>query len=294
MKPHVAKKVSVHFDVPYKRVDGQDLCLDAVLVQTIKPTPVVVTIHGGGWRSGYKDGFDPILSELIAAEISWVSIDYRLSPEATYPAQVEDCTAALQFIKSKASEWNIDPDRIALGGHSAGGHLALWVGLHPDQADPASPDPVKRLSTRVRAVIDRAGPVDFSLLETIHHEAHEYVYLFLGHAYADKEKDGSPGGILTREQMASVSPISYVAADSPPVFIIHGTADRTVPVQHGRNLEAALRRHHVACETHYIEGGDHSTWYEGMAGDMVCFLKRHLLAAGEGACNAESIGTSPG
>jgi acetyl esterase/lipase len=270
------KTVTVHFDVPYKKINGHDVCLDAVLVKAEKPTPMLVSIHGGGWKAGSKDGFSPLLSRLIAAGISWATIDYRLSEEATYPAQVEDCTYALQFIKSKAKEWNLDPDRFALEGHSAGGHLSLWVGLHPDQAEPASPDPVKGISTKVRAIVDRAGPADFSLLDTIRHEAHELVYLFLGHEYDNREKEGSPGGILTKEQVDAVSPLSYVSRGNPPVFIIHGTTDPTVPVQHSQVLEAALRKHGVECQSHYIEGGNHDTWYEGMDNDIFAFLKQHL------------------
>lgn len=278
MKPELEKHVTVRLNVPYRRCDQGDLCLDAVLVRSERPTPVVVSIHGGGWKTGTKDGFSPLLSELVAAGISWVSLDYRMATEAVFPAQVKDCTYALQFVKSKAKEWNIDPDRVALEGHSAGGHLSLWVGLHPDQADPASPDPVRRHSTKVAAIVNRAGPVDFSLLDTVRHEAHEFVYLLLGHAYDGREKDGSPGGLLSQEQIRSVSPITYVSADSPPVFTIHGTADPTVPVQHGRNLEAALRKHHVPCQVHYIENGNHDTWYEGLCRDSIDFLKRHLLA----------------
>jgi len=277
MRQHCQRTLTVHLDVPYRRVDGREICLDAVLVQSDRPTPMVVSIHGGGWKGGSKDYFSPMLGKLAAAGISWATLDYRLTTAALWPAQAEDCTRALQFLKGKAREWNLDPERMALEGHSAGGHLSLWLGLHPDQAEPDSPDPARRLSTRVRAVVDRAGPVDFSLLETVHHEAHEYAYLFLGEDYGRRGLQGSPGGILTREQVAHVSPLSYVAADSPPVFIIHGTADPTVPVEHGRALEAALRHHGVPCQTRYIEQGDHGTWYEGMDDDIVAFLKAQLL-----------------
>ena len=107
----------------------------------------------------------------------------------------------------------------------------------------------------------------------------EFVYLLLGHAYDGQEKVGSPGGVLSQEQIRRVSPITYVSADSPPVFTIHGTADTVVPVQHARNLEAALARHRVPCPTHYIENGGHDTWYEGLCGDSIAFLKEHLLRA---------------
>ncbi len=263
-------------DQPYRAINGRQICLDAVIVESGRPSPLVISIHGGGWRAGNKNSASPMLVKLVAEGISWVTIDYRLSGEATYPAQVEDCAYALQFVKSKAEEWNVDPGRIALEGHSAGGHLSLWTGLHPDQADPSSEDPVRRMSTKVRAIVDRAGPADFFLLDKVRHEAHEFVYLFLGHEYDGREKIGSPGGILNKEQMESVSPVSYVSKDSPPVFIVHGTADRTVPVEHSRSLEKELRRNGVECKTHYIENGDHSAWYPGMDDDMLDFLKRHL------------------
>ncbi|HBC89394.1 MAG TPA: hypothetical protein DCZ94_20835 [Lentisphaeria bacterium] len=275
------KNVTFLIDVPYRKINGREICLDAAIVKSDKPGPVVMSIHGGGWKAGSKNSTSPMLLELIAGGISWVTIDYRLTTEATYPAQVDDCTYALQFVKSKAKEWNIDPDRIALEGHSAGGHLSLWVGLHPDQADPASKDPVRRMSTKVSAIVDRAGPADFFLLKKIRHEAHELAYLFLGHKYDGKEKNGSPGSIFTKEQMESASPVSYVSKDSPPIFIIHGTADTTVPVQHSRSLEKALRKNNVEHKVHYIENGDHGACYKGMDEEILDFLRTWLEKRGK-------------
>jgi acetyl esterase/lipase len=264
-------------DHPYRTVNGKQICLDAVIVESSKPSPLVISIHGGGWLEGDKNSTSSILIKLVAEGISWVTIDYRLSGEATYPAQVEDCVYALQFVKSKAKEWNIDPERIALEGHSAGGHLSLWTALHPDQADPSSEDPVKRMSTKVRAVVSRAGPTDFFLLDKVsHEEALEAVYLFLGHEYDGNKEIGNQVGILGKEQLESVSPVTYVSKESPPVFMIHGTADSIVPVEHSKSLEKALRENGIECKTHYIEGNDHAAWYPGMDNDILDFLKRHL------------------
>ncbi len=270
------RDVTVLFDVTYRTLGKRRICLDAVLVKSRRPAPTVISIHGGGWKVGSKDGSIGLLSKFISEGISWITIDYRLTPEATYPAQVEDCAYALQFVKSKSKAWGIDPDRIALEGHSAGGHLALWTGLHPDQADPSSEDPVRRFSTKVCAIVDKSGPADFFLLKKIRHEAHELAYLFLGHKYDGKEKKGSPGSIFTKEQMEAASPVSYVSKGCPPVFIIHGTADTTVPVQHSRSLEKILRKNHVEHKVHYIKDGDHGAWYEGIDKDVLAFLRKHL------------------
>jgi acetyl esterase/lipase len=142
-----AAEVKALPDVTYGEPGGVPLKLDAFLVKSEKPTPVLIFIHGGGWRQGDKRGLPRFLKEpLFEAGISVVSINYRLTDVAPYPAQVDDCTRAVQFVRSKAKEWNINPERIALMGASAGGHLSLWVGLHNDRKKPDSADSVERQS----------------------------------------------------------------------------------------------------------------------------------------------------
>ena len=122
-----------------------------------KPTPLLFFIHGGGWMNGGRmAGLSPILNRMLENGISVVSVEYRFIPEATADGEVppvkgplHDAARALQFVRSKAQEWNIDKDRIGASGGSAGACSSLWLAFHPDMADPKSDDPVARESTRL-------------------------------------------------------------------------------------------------------------------------------------------------
>ncbi|MCC7145751.1 MAG: alpha/beta hydrolase fold domain-containing protein [Phycisphaeraceae bacterium] len=122
--------------------------LNLWLAKSDKPTPLVIRIHGGGFLSGRPD--PPLmLQQYLDAGISVASITYRFSSDAPYPAPMLDCARAVQFLRSKAQEWNLEPTRFAATGGSAGGGISLWLGFHDDLADPSSPDPVARFSTRL-------------------------------------------------------------------------------------------------------------------------------------------------
>jgi len=121
------------------------------------PKPLLVFIHGGGWVGGDKRQQPANLQPYLRQGISCASINYRLTGEAPLPAPVHDAARAIQFLRSKAPEWNIDKTRIALTGGSAGACTSMWLLLHDDLADPQSPDPVLRESTRVTAAAVSAG-----------------------------------------------------------------------------------------------------------------------------------------
>ncbi|OYW20946.1 MAG: hypothetical protein B7Z55_06405, partial [Planctomycetales bacterium 12-60-4] len=114
-----------------------------------KPTPLVVYIHGGGFRGGDKSSISPALFALLDKGISLMAIHYRLSPEVAFPAHYKDSARAIQFARYHAKDWNIDPLRIGATGGSAGAGTSLWLGFHDDMADPNSDDPVLRESTRL-------------------------------------------------------------------------------------------------------------------------------------------------
>lgn len=124
--------------------------LDIWLAKSNKPTPVVVFFHGGGFRAGDKSQLRPaMLNELLEANISVAASNYRLTNAAPFPAQMHDAVRAIQFIRSNADEWNLDKNRFAAFGGSAGAGISMWLAFHDDLADPNSDEPVKRESTRL-------------------------------------------------------------------------------------------------------------------------------------------------
>ncbi len=250
--------------------------LDAYLAKKANQ-PVLVYIHGGGWRAGTKASLPDLILKVI--EDGWanvISVEYRFTDVAPHPAQVNDCTRAIQFIRSRAKDWNLDPDRLGVTGGSAGAHLSLWVALHDDAADPQSKDPVEHHSSRPSCAISFAGPTAWSLLAEIRHGHPAYCQL-LGY------EPGTPPVEMDEEIIADVSPITFATEDDPPILLIHGDADTTVPFAHAEALHSRLEEVGVSSKLLVVPEGTH-----GVArgyGKSVnsnehaeAFLKQHLLA----------------
>jgi acetyl esterase/lipase len=201
--------------------------LDFFQAKSEKPTPVVFCIHGGGWQGGDKSGYYSRVKSCLDNGISVVTINYRLIAQAneqkvTPPvkAPLEDAARALQFVRSKAKEWNIDKTRIGATGGSAGGCSSLWLAFHDDLADAKSDDPVARESTRLFC-----AAVDGAQVSLDPKVVREWLpnYTYGAHAFGlrsldDVEKD--------REKLAAwikeYSPISHVTKDDPPIGLYYG------------------------------------------------------------------------
>lgn len=247
--------------------------LDLYRPEGTEPRPLMLFIHGGGWRAGSKARIPRFLA--VAVEEGWlavVSVEYRFTDVATHPAQVQDCVRAIQFIRHHAKEWNIDASRLGVTGGSAGGHLSLWVALHDDAANPNAEDPVERESSRVSCVVSFAGPTDWSLLAVIEHKHPAYRQL-LGYA------PGTPAAEMEQGRQTSVSPITYASADDPPALLVHGDADNVVPIEHAQRLEASLRDLGADAELFVVKGGKHNVAGAGhpeAAERATAFIKEHL------------------
>ena len=131
--------------------------LDIWLAEADGPRPLLVYIHGGGWIGGTKKRDAAQLRPFLEQGVSYAAVEYRLTGVAPLPAPVHDAARAVQFIRSKATEWNVNPERIALTGGSAGACTSMWILCHDDMADPKSEDPVLRKSTRVTAAAVAGG-----------------------------------------------------------------------------------------------------------------------------------------
>lgn len=240
-------RAEIKRDVEYGQAGGDRLLLDAQVPEGDGPFPVVILVHGGGWRRGDKGGSDrpgdgaditPWFEPLTRAKYVWFSINYRLAPKHRWPACFEDLQAAVRWAKAHAAEYKGDPKRLALFGHSAGGHLVTMLATQSKE------------DTRVQAVVGFAPVTD-----------HEFKLVQrggLGDGLQDllnKPKEITPESL---HALRAISPINRVRPGMPPVLLLHGEADRTVDPQQSANFQRQLRKNGVACDLIMVKGAPHS------------------------------------
>lgn len=188
------------------------------------PTPVVFYIHGGGWVGGSKESNKGPYLELLDEGVSYVSINYRLARDGNVlPCSLLDAARALQFVRSKAKEWNIDPERIVATGGSAGGCSSLWLAFHEDLADPTSDDPVARESTRVSgaAVINAQTTIDPRIVDArLGYSAskHRMIWTTVG---ASSREDLLENYERYEPLFRECSPLTHLSSDDPPVLLVY-------------------------------------------------------------------------
>lgn len=194
------------------------------------PRPLLVYIHGGGWTGGDKKQDPKNFRPFLDRGISYAAVNYRLTPDHPLPAPVHDAARAIQFLRTKAAEWNIDTRHIALTGGSAGACTSMWLLLHDDLADPQANDPVRRESTRVCAAAVIAGQV--SIDPKVCEEwlgpnvlKHRMIHLAVGEKTID---DALKNYDKHRALYAEFSPYNHVDAQDPPLYMTYG-ADMTLP-----------------------------------------------------------------
>lgn len=254
--------------------------LDLWKAKSDKPTPLVVFIHGGGFRGGSKEALSGALLEgLLAKGISVMAINYRLSPEVAFPAHYMDCARAIQFARTKAREWNLDPKRIGSTGGSAGAGTSLWIGFHDDMADPKNADPVLRESTRLTcmAVIGAQSTYDpRTIREWIGESAARHVALPGIYGLKPDELE-TPKAYKLYEAAAA---INYLTKDDPPVYAFYSEA-REIPanakdgtgihhINFGLKLKEQMDKLGIECTVRHAD--------EGAKADpeMVAFFAKHL------------------
>lgn len=262
------------------------LALDLYLPPgSLTPPPVVVYVHGGAWLFGHRAQLQEVLADLdIFGQlplrgIGVASIDYRLCREAVFPAQLHDVKAAVRWLRARAGELHIDPERIGAWGDSAGGHLVSLVGLTAG----AGPELEGNLgltgvSSSVQAVVDWYGPSDLIAMyeqtrgdDAAEGDASEPADLLIGARVVEEP-----------ESARRASPSTYVHRGTPPFLIMHGTRDAQVPFEQSVQLHEELANAGVDCTFLPVEGADHvlSTYQDraGLLSPVLAFLTRVLGA----------------
>jgi len=235
----------------YGQAGGVSLRLDVSVPEGDGPFPVAILVHGGGWSGGDKANvgsegrgadISPWFAPLTAAKFTWFSINYRMAPTHRWPACFEDVQTAIRWVKAHAKEFKGDPTRIAIFGHSAGGHLATLAGVFGEG------------DTRVQAVVGYAPVTDFEFELPIRGGLSPSLQ-----ALHNQPKEVTPAALAILRETA---PINHVKPGLPPFLLLHGDADKTVPYQTSLNFQEKLRANGVPCELITIPGAPHGllTW----------------------------------
>ncbi len=258
-------------NIVYGQAGGHDLKLDLYLPTTPAPArgkgrPVVIYIHSGGWRVGSKAEGGRYAKLFTDNGIAFASIDYRLSGEAIWPAQILDSKTAVRWTRANARRYGLDPARIGAFGASAGGHLVALLGTTEgvkalEDLGEGSP----QASSRVQAVCDVSGPVDLSIP----------THSLIGKLAVSGEMHATPqeNPALYRQ----TNPALYVKGGEPPFLIVQGDADKLVLPKNALLLEAALKAHGDRVTVDMVPGGKHIPLEgEPQLREIIVFFMRHL------------------
>jgi len=240
--------IDLHPDLVFATAGGTPLKLDLARPKAVQgPVPAVVFLFGGGWREGDRRQMRHFVEGMARLGYVGVAPDYRLVPAARFPAQLEDCKAAIRWLRAHAAEYGIRADRIGVVGFSAGGHLAAMLGVTRPQDGFEGVAAPAEASSRVQAVVSFFGPTDFSTRDWPADLEREVIVPFLGGSWADRP-----------DAYRKASPIGYVRAEAPPFLFFHGSDDRLVPVDQSRRLADRLSRVGVPAQVVVLDGEGHA------------------------------------
>ncbi len=267
----VPDTVLIHRDIGYADTDQPRQRLDIYLPRqprSDQPLPLIVFIHGGGWRQGDKQTGSRFAAEVAAdGRYAVASIGYRLTGDAPWPAQIHDCKAAIRWLRAHAGEYGFDPEKIGVTGASAGGHLAAMLGTSAGSEElEGTLGNYVGISSRVACVVNQYGPANLLTMGGMHNRPDSPEAALLGGPVPDH-----------KEAARAASPISYVTADDPPVMCIHGTADGIVPFAQSKELQAAIEKSGRKCILITVTGGGHGNFRNPAVPDRLRrFFDHHL------------------
>lgn len=260
----------VFIDLAYVRDGHARQKLDLYLPGSGTNFPLLVWVHGGAWQGGSKDKCPA--RWLVDHGFAVASINYRLTQHAIFPAQIQDCKAAIRWLRAKAREYGFDRDKIAAWGSSAGGHLVALLGTAGDVKEFEVGEHLDYSST-VQAVVDFFGPTD---LPKMQEQAGEKGVM--NHDAADSPESKLVGGPIqqNKDKAAKANPITYVSKDDPSFLILHGDADFLVPIGQSEMLHAALKGEGVSSTFLVMQGKGHGFGGPEVNEKVLTFLRGSL------------------
>jgi acetyl esterase/lipase len=267
--PKVPDGVTFEPNVEYFNPDNQHLLLD--IARPSKgdgPFPAILCIHGGGFRGGNRLGYDALCMRLAQQGYVAATVEYRLAPKYQFPAAVYDCKAAVRWLRANAGKYHIDPERVGVTGGSAGGHLALFLGVTGGVKEFEGDGGNADQSSKVACVVSYYGPSDFTKSYGHSKDAAEVLPLFLG---GDLEK--------AHRRHIEASPLYWVTPDAAPTLCVHGAKDEYVAYEQATWMVDKLKAADVEAELLTIEGAGHGFKdkdAEKAEQAMVAFFDKHL------------------
>jgi acetyl esterase/lipase len=269
-------------NIVYENLAGRQERLDLYLPQGTPPPggwPVLLAIHGGGWRRFSKDEYGPSVAAMFTpAGIAVVAMNYQLSSRAapSWPANFEDVRNAARWARANAGVFDLNPNRFAAIGESAGGHLAALLGTNPDGpitagGDPLAGDVYGPVSAQVQAVVDFYGPTDLAALDAESPLAALAIEQFLG---------GTPAQLP--QTYRDASPVDHVTPSSPPMMLLQGTADTLVTTDQPRVLGQALSNDGVPNRVIFVPGAPHGFEFQASGRKFLPQILAFLHAVWQG------------
>ncbi len=243
---------TVQIGVPYSNDSNPYHLMDVYLPESQGPFPAIIYVHGGGWTSGSRSNFNYTATFYAERGIAGFAVDYTLSTpnETAWPDNIQDVVESVRFIRANANLWNIDPNRLAILGYSAGAQLASLEGtLSGNESFIASSSGDAKIKSQVRLVVDYSGATDLEYIGK--YQTKSTIYNITTTALGNVSYRTNP------DLWVEASPATYISSDDPIFCIIHGTSDMVVPIQVAQSFVAKLQA--AGVETHFIKipNGDH-------------------------------------
>lgn len=265
--PVCSGEIDMRFGEIYCERDSGPLKADVYVPQGEGPFPAVLVVHGGAWHLGSRAQLSAQSQMFARQGFTAVAISYRLAPKHKFPAQIEDCRAALAWMRAEAENLKIDPTRIGGFGYSAGAQLIALLGTHTD-GDSSLSNPSNSKTSGLRAIACGGAPCEFRVL----HKDQRMLSFWLGGTRRE-----------VPDQYRNASPAAFVSSDDPPMFFFHGEKDSLVPVESPKLMVSKLTEVGVEAELYMVPDTGHvfAVMDRAALKKSVRFLSEHLAAGAQ-------------